>query len=53
MNTSLSKLKILYRNLPDSYKVILMHGGGTGAFAAVAMNLIGRTGIADYVVAGK
>lgn len=30
-----------------------MQGGGTGAFAAVAMNLINRTGSADYAVTGK
>lgn len=29
-----------------------MHGGGTGLFAAVCMNLMGRTGTADYLVTG-
>lgn len=29
-----------------------MQGGGTGIFAAVAMNLMNRTGSADYVVTG-
>jgi phosphoserine aminotransferase len=29
-----------------------MQGGGTGAFAAVAMNLMNRTGSADYAVTG-
>lgn len=29
-----------------------MQGGGTGAFAAVALNLLNRTGAADYVVTG-
>lgn len=29
-----------------------MQGGGTGAFAAIAMNLINRTGTADYAVTG-
>ncbi|XP_075154404.1 phosphoserine aminotransferase [Haematobia irritans] len=40
-------------NIPDNYKVLLMQGGGTGQFAAVAMNLIGRTGTADYAVTGS
>lgn len=40
------------RNLPDNYKVILLQGGATGVFAAVALNLIGRTGTADYIVTG-
>lgn len=42
-----------FRNLPENYKVILLQGGATGMFAAVAMNLIGRTGTADYIVTGK
>lgn len=42
----------LFRNLQDNYKVILLQGGATGCFAAVAMNLIGRTGTADYLVTG-
>lgn len=29
-----------------------MQGGGTGAFAAIAMNLLNRTGTADYAVTG-
>lgn len=29
-----------------------MQGGGTGGFAAVALNLINRTGSADYAVTG-
>ncbi|CAG9857631.1 unnamed protein product [Phyllotreta striolata] len=38
--------------VPDNYKILLMQGGGCGAFAAVAMNLINRTGAADYAVTG-
>lgn len=30
-----------------------MSGGGTGQFAAVCMNLMGRTGVADYAVTGS
>ncbi|XP_062124477.1 probable phosphoserine aminotransferase [Drosophila sulfurigaster albostrigata] len=40
-------------NIPKNYKVLLMQGGGTGQFAAVAMNLIGSTGTADYVITGS
>lgn len=29
-----------------------MQGGATGLFAAIALNLIGKTGTADYVVTG-
>jgi phosphoserine aminotransferase len=30
-----------------------VQGGGTGQFAAVPLNLIGRTGKADYIVTGS
>ncbi|XP_055586810.1 probable phosphoserine aminotransferase [Uranotaenia lowii] len=39
--------------VPDNYEVLLMQGGGTGLFAAVAMNLINRSGSADYLVTGS
>jgi len=39
-------------NVPKNYKVLFLQGGGAGAFAAVAMNLMGRTGCADYMVTG-
>ncbi|XP_045467719.1 probable phosphoserine aminotransferase [Harmonia axyridis] len=38
--------------VPDNYRILFMQGGGVGAFAAVAMNLINRTGTADYAVTG-
>jgi phosphoserine aminotransferase len=44
---------IQFRNIPDNYKVLLMAGGGTGQFSAVCMNLLGRTGTADYAVTGS
>lgn len=40
-------------NVPENYKILLMQSGGTGMFAAVCMNLMGRTGEADYVVTGS
>jgi phosphoserine aminotransferase len=40
-------------NIPPNYKILFMQGGGTGQFAAVAMNFIGRTGKADYFVTGS
>lgn len=45
----------VYKNsgVPDNYKIIFMQGGGTGLFAAVAINLISRTGEADYFITGK
>ncbi|KAJ8918012.1 hypothetical protein NQ315_011465 [Exocentrus adspersus] len=39
-------------NVPSNYEVLFMQGGGCGAFAAVALNLINRTGTADYAVTG-
>lgn len=43
----------LFRDIPENYKILFLQGGGTGLFAAIAMNLIGRTGSADYFVTGE
>ncbi|KAK7791835.1 hypothetical protein R5R35_001250 [Gryllus longicercus] len=39
--------------VPDNYKILFMQGGGTGLFAAVPLNLMSRTGSADYFVTGS
>lgn len=39
-------------NIPQNYKVLFLQGGGTGLFAAVALNLMSKTGSADYLVTG-
>ncbi|MBQ6469533.1 MAG: 3-phosphoserine/phosphohydroxythreonine transaminase [Lachnospiraceae bacterium] len=39
--------------VPDNYKILFLHGGATGMFAALAMNLGNRTGAADYAVTGN
>jgi len=38
--------------IPDGYRVLFMQGGAIGENAIVPLNLIGRTGRADYVVTG-
>ncbi len=40
-------------SVPDTHEVIFMQGGATGQFAAVALNLMGKTGKADYAVTGN
>ena len=40
-------------NIPDNYKVLFLQGGASTQFASIPMNLIGRTGKADYVVSGQ
>ena len=40
-------------NIPDNYKVLFLQGGASTQFAAVPMNLIKRTGKADYIVSGQ
>jgi len=40
-------------NIPDNYRVLFLQGGASTQFAAVPLNLIGRTGKADYVVSGQ
>ena len=40
-------------NVPDNYKVLFMHGGGRGQFAAVPLNLLGGDNKkADYLISG-
>ena len=40
-------------NIPENYKVLFLQGGASTQFASVPINLIGRTGKADYVVSGQ
>ncbi len=39
--------------IPDSYKVLFLQGGASTQFAMVPMNLMGRTGKADYINTGS
>ena len=39
--------------VPEGYKVLILQGGGTMQFGMVPMNLIGKTGKADYAVTGN
>lgn len=39
--------------IPDSHEIIFMQGGATMQFSAVPLNLIGKTGKADYAVTGN
>jgi phosphoserine aminotransferase len=39
--------------IPSNYKILFMQGGAIGENAIVPMNLIGRTGSADYVNTGE
>ena len=38
--------------IPEGYEVLFVYGGATAQFAAVPLNLLGRTGQADYVDTG-
>ena len=40
-------------SVPESHEILFMQGGATGQFAAVAMNLMGTNGKADYAVTGN
>ncbi len=40
-------------NIPDNYKVLFMHGGGRGQFAAVVNNFLGDNGRALYLLTGQ
>lgn len=37
-------------NIPDSYKVLFLHGGGSLQFAMVPLNLLRKSKVADYIV---
>ena len=39
--------------IPDDYKVLFLQGGASSQFAMIPMNLIGRTGRADYFRTGS
>lgn len=39
--------------VPDNYKVLFLQGGASTQFAMVPLNLLPRTGKADYVVSGQ
>lgn len=51
-NTEVQNVVRKLLNVPDNYKILFLSGGGTGEFAAVPLNLISRTGTADYVITG-
>jgi len=40
-------------NIPDTHEILFMQGGATLQFSAIPMNLIGKTGKADYAVTGN
>lgn len=40
-------------NVPDTHEILFMQGGATFQFAATALNLIGKTGKADYAITGN
>ncbi len=40
-------------NVPDNYTVLFLHGGASGFFAALPMNLGTKSGVADYIVSGN
>ncbi|WP_026182285.1 3-phosphoserine/phosphohydroxythreonine transaminase [Leeia oryzae] len=39
-------------NIPANYQILFLQGGAQGQFSAVPLNLIGKTGKADYVNTG-
>ncbi len=39
-------------NIPENYKILFLQGGASTQFSMVPLNLIGKTGKADYAVTG-
>ena len=40
-------------NVPDNYKVLFLQGGASSQFAMVPLNLMTKSGKADYVITGQ
>ena len=40
-------------NVPDTYEILFLQGGATMQFSMVPLNLMSRTGAADYAVTGN
>lgn len=40
-------------NIPDNYKVLFLQGGASSQFAMVPLNLMNKSGKADYVITGQ
>lgn len=40
-------------NVPENYKVLFLQGGGSTQFAMVPLNLMTKSGKADYIVTGQ
>ncbi|CAF4959336.1 unnamed protein product [Pieris macdunnoughi] len=53
LNTEVQDIVRRLLDVPANYKILMLAGGGQGQFAAVPLNLISRTGKADYVVTGS
>jgi len=47
-----AKFRTLF-HVPDGYKVLFLQGGASSQFSMVPLNLIGKTGKADYAVTGN
>jgi len=39
--------------IPDNYKVLFLQGGASSQFSMIPLNLIGKTGKADYAITGQ
>jgi len=40
-------------NIPDNYKVLFLQGGGSSQFAMIPLNLMTKSGKADYIITGQ
>ena len=47
-----AKLRRLLK-VPEEYQILFLQGGASTQFSAVPLNLIGKTGKADYAVTGN
>ena len=52
-SVQVKKLLRQLMNVPENYKILFLQGGASTQFASIPLNLIGRTGKADYIVSGQ
>lgn len=52
INAAVSNVREIL-SVPENYKILFLHGGASGLFAALPMNLGTKSGIADYIISGN
>ena len=52
INSAVSNVRKIL-DVPENYRILFLHGGASGMFSAIPMNLGTGSGIADYIISGS